>query len=254
MVRHLAVLLLSALTLACGPGEDTPDPASGVPAAADRTPTTAPGGDTPAATGHPRVVFLGTSLAAGLGLDDPDASYVGQVAAIADSVGRPIDAVNAGISGDTSAGGLRRLDWLIRDPLDVLVLELGANDGLRGQPTEALAENLGAIIERTRSRHPNAAVVLAGMEAPPNLGRSYTEAYRQVFADVARAHDAVLVPFLLEGVAGDPELNQADGIHPTAVGHRRMAETLWPYLEDALARADDAAQATSGAPAGQGAA
>lgn len=183
----------------------------------------------------PRVVFLGTSLTAGLGLDDPEAiGYVGRLDRIADSVGLPFEAVNAGVSGETSAGGLRRLDWVLREPLDILVIELGANDGLRGQDVDALTANLSEIIDRTRTRHPGAQIVLAGMEAPPNLGETYTSAFRRVFGDVARVEGVVLIPFLLDGVAGVTELNQADRIHPTAEGHRRVAENVWPYLEPLL--------------------
>lgn len=190
-------------------------------------------------TAGPRVVFLGTSLTAGLGLEGPEESYVGRLDAIGDSLDLPFEAVNAGVSGETSAGGLRRLDWILREPLDILVLELGANDGLRGQDPEALRRNLVEIVERTRTRHPHARVVLAGMEAPPNLGERYTSAFRQVFREVAEDQDVVLVPFLLDGVAGVPELNQDDRIHPTAQGHRRIARTVWPYLEPLIRAADN---------------
>ena len=128
--------------------------------------------------------------------------------------------VNAGVSGETSAGGLRRIGWVLADTVDVLVLELGANDGLRGQDPEALARNLAAIIDSTRTRWPGARIVLAGMEAPPNLGPRYTSAFREVFPRVARKRDAALVPFLLDGVAGERALNQDDGMHPTAAGPR----------------------------------
>jgi acyl-CoA thioesterase-1 len=145
-----------------------------------------------------------------------------------------MDAVNAGVSGDTSAGGLRRLDWILREPVDVLVVELGANDGLRGQDPRATGRNLRDIVGATRARYPDAAVVIAGMEAPPNLGEEYTRAFRSVFPDVADDTGAELVPFILDGVAGIPELNQGDGIHPTPEGHRIMARTVWPVLEPIL--------------------
>jgi len=152
-----------------------------------------------------------------------------------DSAGLPFRVVNAGESGGTAAGGLRRIDWLLRQPVAVLVLELGANDGLRGQDVDALGTDLQAIIDRTLQEYPEAAVVIAGMEAPPNLGATYTDAFRNVFVDIARANDAVLIPFLLEGVAGVPELNQADGIHPTAGGQRLMADHVWHFLGPLLA-------------------
>lgn len=211
------------------PAADRPaTPATGDPAA-DPLPAPSPDADA-----GPVVVFLGTSLTAGLGLSDPSEAYVAELDRMADSLGLPMEAVNAGVSGETSAGGLRRLDWVLRRPLDVLVLELGANDGLRGQPPEALEENLTTIVRRTRTRYPEARVLIAGMEAPPNLGDRYTEAFRSVFPRVARQTGAELVPFLLEGVAGVPELNQADGIHPTARGHREMADVVWPHLEPLL--------------------
>jgi len=183
---------------------------------------------------EPTVVFLGTSLTAGLGLDDPALSYVGWLETIAESSGTPFRAVNAGVSGETSAGGLRRLDWILREPLDVLVIELGANDGLRGQDVEAMAQNLSRIAQHTRTRYPEAAILLVGMEAPPNMGERYTGAFRQAFARVAERNDVTLIPFPLEGVAGVPELNQEDRIHPTPEGHRRIAENMWPHLRPVL--------------------
>jgi len=183
---------------------------------------------------RPVVVFLGTSLTAGLGLDTDDDTYVSRLEELADSAGIPFRAVNAGVSGETSAGGLRRLDWALREPLDVLFLELGANDGLRGQDPDALDRNLTQIIRTTRARYPDAHVILAGMEAPPNLGPAYTTAFRGVFPRVAEAEGAELVPFLLDGVAGVPELNQSDRIHPTAEGHARVARVAWPVLESVL--------------------
>lgn len=186
----------------------------------------------------PRVVFLGTSLTAGLGLEGGEEGYVEVLDAMADSAGLPIDAVNAGVSGETSAGGLRRLDWVLRESLDVLFLELGANDGLRGQDPEAMRDNLIEIIDRTRARNPDVQIILAGMEAPPNLGIAYTSAFRTVFQSVAATREVILVPFLLDGVAGVPDLNQDDRIHPTREGHRVVARTVWPYLADALRSVD----------------
>jgi len=140
------------------------------------------------------------------------------------------DLVNAGVSGETSAGGLRRLDWVLREPLDVLVVELGANDGLRGLDPFQMSDNLVQIARRTRTRYPDARIVLAGMEAPPNLGPLYTEAFRAIFSSVADDANALLIPFLLDGVAGIPSLNQRDGIHPTPEGHRFMASNAFEVL------------------------
>jgi len=179
---------------------------------------------------RPVVVFLGTSLTAGLGLERDEDTYVARVEELAAAAGTPIRAVNAGVSGETSAAGLRRLDWVLRQPLDVLVLELGANDGLRGQDPFALRDNLREIVRRTRTRYPAVRVVIAGMEAPPNMGGLYTTAFRQVFPDVAAEEGAAFVPFLLAGVAGVPSLNQSDLIHPTAEGHAILAENVWAVL------------------------
>ncbi|NNL31479.1 MAG: arylesterase [Gemmatimonadetes bacterium] len=227
-----ALSLLACISLAaCTVASDSPPPE--VDGGSDSTMVVASGARVPSQNG-PRVVFLGTSLTAGLGLEGSEDGYVEALDALADSAGLPMDAVNAGVSGETSAGGLRRLDWVLRSPLDVLFLELGANDGLRGQDPEALRNNLVEIIEQTRTRYPGARIVLAGMEAPPNLGPIYTTAFRQVFTDVAERHDVVLVPFLLDGVAGVPELNQEDRIHPTEEGHAVVARTVWPHLADVL--------------------
>ena len=182
---------------------------------------------------RPAIVFLGTSLTAGYGLPESEA-FPALIQARVDDLGLDYRVVNAGVSGDTSAGGLRRLDWLLRLPIAVLVLELGANDMLRGQAAEALEANLTAILERTRAAHPGVRFVVAGMRAAPNLGRTYGEAFDAVYPRVAGRFDAVFVPFLLEDVAARPELNQTDGIHPTAEGHALIAERIWTALEPVL--------------------
>lgn len=179
------------------------------------------------------MLFLGTSLTAGYGLDASEA-FPALIQSRIDSAGLRYRVVNGGEPGGTSAGGVRRVEWLLRQPVAVLVLELGANDGLRGQDIPAVGSNLQAIIDRTVNRYPTVRIVIAGMEAPPNLGTDYTTRFRRVFADVARVNNAVLIPFLLEGVAGVTELNQADGIHPTAAGHARIAETVWGAIEPVL--------------------
>ena len=186
--------------------------------------------------GRPVLLFLGTSLTAGLGVPQDDA-YPAVLQQKVDSAGFDLLVVNAGVSGETSAGGLRRLDRLLDLPVRVLVVELGANDGLRGLRVEAMRDNLQAIIDRTRETYPDAEVVLAGMRAPPNLGDRYTTAFREVFAELARENGAHLVPFLLEGVGGIPELNQDDQIHPTASGHRLIADNVWPVLVEAVRQA-----------------
>jgi acyl-CoA thioesterase-1 len=223
MARKIVASALSALTVACG--------RSGDGGAADGAPVSTP--PAPNET-VPTVVFLGTSLTGGLGLD-PGQAYPAIVQRMIDSAGWSFQVVNAGVSGETSAGGLRRLDWLLRRPLAVLVVELGANDGLRGLSVAEMMRNLQAIVDRTRATYPDARIVLAGMEAPPNMGRQYTEMFRRAFRDVARANGLPLVPFLLDGVGGVPELNQSDGIHPTAEGHEIIARNVWATLEPVLA-------------------
>ena len=184
---------------------------------------------------RPVVLFLGTSLTAGYGLPSEQA-FPALVQRRIDEAGGDYEVVNAGVSGDTSAGGLRRIDWLLRQSIAVLVLELGGNDMLRGLDVPAMQANLASIIERTREAHPSARVLVAGMRAAPNLGSQYAAAFDRSFADVAQRYDAELIPFLLVGVAADPELNQPDGIHPTEAGHQILAETVWTSLEPLLAR------------------
>ena len=186
------------------------------------------------ASAIPRILCVGTSLTAGYGLD-PEQAWPALVQKEIDEDGLRYRVVNAGVSGETSAGALRRLDWLLREPVAVLVVETGANDGLRGQDPASTRANIQAIFDRARRQAPPPTLVLAGMAAPPNLGREYTERFRSVFPDLARANGVALVPFLLEGVAGVPRLNQADGIHPNAEGQRLLAENVWKVLRPALA-------------------
>lgn len=188
----------------------------------------------------PVVLFLGTSLTEGYGLPDPADAYPALIQERIDSAGLPFRVVNAGVAGETSAGGLARLDWVLRQRPGILVVELGANDGLRGLPVSALEENLRAVIRRSRERVPGIEVILLEMEAPPNLGQSYTEAFRQVYASVSRTEGVTLVPFFLDGIAGVRSMNQADGIHPTSEGHSRMADRVWDALEPVLRRVMDA--------------
>ena len=180
-----------------------------------------------------RVVFVGTSLTAGLGLD-PDSAYPALIQRKADSAGVRINVVNAGVSGETSAGALRRIDWVLREPLDVLVLETGANDGLRALRVDSTRANLEAILARTRQAHPTARLVVVQMEAPPNLGAEYTGRFRGMYAEVARSTRATLTPFLLDRVAGVGRLNQPDGVHPNEEGARMVAETVWKALRPVL--------------------
>jgi acyl-CoA thioesterase I len=179
------------------------------------------------------VLFVGTSLTAGLGLN-PDSAYPQLIQQKIDSAKLPFEVVNAGVSGETTAGLLRRLDWLMRGTFDVIVVESGANDGLRGTPVATVRENLRTIVSRIRAAHPNARVVLVQMEAPPNLGPAYTSAFHAMYGAVAKESGATLMPFLLNGVAGDRTLNQADGIHPNQQGEHIVAENVWRTLEPIL--------------------
>ncbi|MBA2459522.1 MAG: arylesterase [Gemmatimonadales bacterium] len=213
-------LWLAAALVGCSGDE-------GAPAAAEPPPR--------AGEDRGRIVFLGTSLTAGLGLD-PDQAFPALIQQKLDSAGLRYVAVNAGVSGETSAGARRRIDWLLRQPASVLVIETGANDGLRGLPTDSLRANIQAIVDRARKQTPPPAIVLVGMRALPNFGLGYGRGFRQVYDDLTETNDLSLVPFLLEEVAGVDSLNQPDMIHPTAAGHRLMAETVWEVLAPVLLR------------------
>ena len=218
-MRVSCALALSVAALALGCSDGPPTDAA-PPSAAARPAPAAP----PPAASKPRIVCLGDSLTAGLGLS-PAEAYPARLEARLREAGLDYEVVNAGVSGDTSAGGLRRLDWSMDGDVKVLVLALGANDGLRGLPTTELHDNLAAIIAAAQAR--GARVVLAGMEAPPNFGEAYTREFREVYRSLASTYDVTLIPFFLDGVAGVPALNQPDGIHPTADGQRRVADTIW---------------------------
>jgi len=186
-----------------------------------------------AADDRPVVLFLGDSLTSGYHLD-PEEAYPAHIQRRIDEEDLGFRVVNVGVSGDTTIDGLNRLDWLLADPADVLVLALGANDALRGQPLSHTEANLRAILERTRERTPRVRFVIAGMQMPANYGEPYRSAFAELFVRLAEEYDAVLISFLLDGVAGDPERNLPDGIHPTAEGHRIIAETVWMKLAPVL--------------------
>ncbi|HET7551705.1 MAG TPA: arylesterase [Gemmatimonadaceae bacterium] len=185
---------------------------------------------------RPTIVFVGTSLTAGLGLTDPDEAYPALIQEKIDSLGLNYRVVNAGVSGETSAGALKSIGWLMRSPANVVVIETGANDGLRGLGVDAMRANIQGIIDTVRAKHPDARIVIAGMEAPPNLGARYTSEFREVFPELARANHAALIPFLLEGVAGVDSLNQGDGIHPNREGAQVVADNVWEVLLPVLER------------------
>jgi acyl-CoA thioesterase-1 len=209
------------------PVESTTVAASGATSAADV------GGR----AGVPRVLFLGTSLTAGYGLDDPARdAYPAVIQRLADSAGVKALVVNAGLSGETSAGALRRVDWLLRERPDVVVIETGANDGLRGLNPDSTAGNIRQLIRRIRAENPAAGILLVQMEAPTNLGPAYTRAFHALFGGVAAEEHVALSPFLLDHVGGIARLNQGDGIHPTPEGARIAAHNLWPSLRKVLTK------------------
>ncbi len=181
------------------------------------------------------ILFFGDSLTAGYGLDDPATeAFPGLIEARLKEAGLPYRVVNAGLSGETTAGGLRRVDWILRQPVDIFVLGLGGNDGLRGVPVTASKANLRGIIEKVRARNPQAKIVLSGMQMPPSLGPDYTKAFAAMYPEIADSMNATLIPFLLDGVGGVPTLNLPDGIHPNAEGHRKVAEVVWKTLQTLL--------------------
>lgn len=222
-------LALVLAAMACGPAKDDNKPRT--PAVVEST-TTADTAATETTT-RQRILFLGTSLTAGLGLE-PDSAYPAVIQRLVAKDGYAVDVINAGLSGETSAGALRRADWLMSQPLAVVVIETGANDGLRGVDPDSTAANITALIGKVRAAQPRAAIVLAQMEAPTNLGPAFQRRFRAVFPSVARATGVRLLPFLLEGVGGRPELNQDDGIHPTAAGARRVAANVYRGLRPVL--------------------
>ncbi len=223
MRRTLSVAVLFLLAFsACGPRGSEPAAAS------------APSAPAAAAATGPLVVFLGDSLTAGLGLEGSQAypALVGETLA---KSGHPVRVINAGVSGDTTAGGLARLDWLLSQKPDVVVVGLGGNDGLRGLPLGEVEGNLRKIV--SHAKEAGAKVLLLGMQIPPNYGPEYTKGFREIYPRIAKELDVPLVPFVLEGVGGVESLNQADGIHPTAEGQEKVAGTVAPYVEEMVASA-----------------
>jgi acyl-CoA thioesterase-1 len=234
MRRKVPTLLLATLiplAQACAPGapEGRETAPASVPKAAPAPATTAPAAKVAAG---PLVLFLGDSLSAGQGVDAEDA-FPAVLGRELGEAKRPIRVVNAGVSGDTTAGGLARIDWLLRQKPDVVVVELGANDGLRALSLSEMEKNLRQILQKSQAA--GARVLLLGMRIPPNYGPAYSQAFEAIYPRLAKELNVPLVPFLLEGVGGDPSLNQTDGIHPTVEGHLRVAAVVRPYLEKLVA-------------------
>lgn len=232
IAQRLALLVVAgvvAIGAGCRPSSVREE--RGVPQASAPAASPAPAADPTAPPPRPRIVAFGDSLTAGLGLVESQ-SYPSLLQQKIDAERYEFEVVNAGVSGDTSAGGLRRLDWALEGDVRVLIVALGANDGLRGLSVGDMKQNLSSIIERARAR--GITVILAGMEAPPNYGQEYAQAFRQAFRDVALKQRVLFIPFLLQNVAGRSELNQADGIHPNAQGAAIVAETVWGVLRPML--------------------
>ena len=225
-MKYLPTSALLLTLLAAGCHADTADTktTAAVPAAAEA----------PAAKQQPTILFFGDSITAGLGVD-PDEAYPALIENKVDSLHLPYAVVNAGLSGETSAGGKSRVNWVLsRQPVRVFVLELGGNDGLRGLPLADTRKNLQAIIDTVRQKAPQAKIVLAGMQIPPNMGPAYAADFKQLYADIATKNKLTLIPFLLENVGGIAKLNQADGIHPTPEGHKLVARTVWRTVQPLL--------------------
>lgn len=179
------------------------------------------------------IVFFGNSLTAGYGLD-PSESFPSLIQQKIDSANLPYKVVNAGVSGETSAGGNGRINWILRQPVDIFVLELGANDGLRGIPVTETRKNLQSIIDKVKAKYPEVKIILAGMQIPPNMGQDYASKFRNNFTELAQKNNIILIPFLLEGVGGVRELNLADGLHPSAEGYKIVARNVWSVLRGIL--------------------
>jgi acyl-CoA thioesterase-1 len=224
-LQYLSLIIIIALSSACGNSKTTTGDSD---TTADKTAAAQP-------SNTKTILFFGDSLTAGYGLDDPQSeAFPALVQAKIDSAKLPYKVINGGLSGETSAGGRARVDWLLKQKVDVFILELGANDGLRGLQTAETAKNLQAIVDKVKAKYPNAKLVLTGMMVPPNMGADYASSFKAVFPELAKKNNMAFVPFLLQNVAGIKELNQADGIHPTAKGAKIVANNVWVVLKGEL--------------------
>ncbi|KAA0989040.1 arylesterase [Dyadobacter aurulentus] len=225
----LYTLFISAVLLGCLPGCNSENKEQSA-ATVDSTKS-----EGKASTAKKKtIVFFGNSLTAAYGLDDPSQGFAGLIQKKIDSLNLNYKVINAGVSGETTSGGNSRVDWLLKQPLDIFVLELGGNDGLRGIPVSETKKNLQSIIDKVHTKYPEAKLVLAGMQIPPNIGQKYASEFRAVYADLAEKNNITLIPFLLEGVGGEAKLNLPDGIHPTEEGHKILAENVWVRIKDLL--------------------
>jgi len=221
---YLVFMLSAAFLLSCG-NNDKP---------AEEVKDTVQTSDKPVQTSDSRnILFFGTSLTAGLGVD-PDQAFPALIQHKVDSLKLPYKVINAGLSGETSADGKSRIEWLLRQPVDIFVLELGANDGLRGIPVQETEQNLQAIIDKVKKKYPDVKLVLAGMQMPPSMGEKYTVPFKEMFPNLAKKNNMAFIPFLLKGVGGVPRLIQEDGLHPTPQGHQILSQNVWEILQPQL--------------------
>jgi len=228
----IPALLTSLFLGGCGNGGQSKDGADkNTSHAGDTSRTSAT--TTPGNESTKNIVFFGNSLTAGFGVD-PSEAFPAVIQEKIDSLQLPYKVINGGLSGETTAGGKERIDWLLQQRVDIFVLELGGNDGLRGIPVSETIKNLQTILDRVKAKYPAAKLVLAGMQVPPNMGSKYTGEFRAAYKQLADKNHIALIPFLLEGVGGISDLNQADGIHPTAKGHRIVADNVWAILKGML--------------------
>lgn len=225
LLRSMSFFCVILIASACGNQNSSTDKQQST-TKADTTATTV--------SNQKTILFFGDSLTAGYGLDDPSDAFPGVIQRKIDSLKLPYKVVNAGVSGETTAGGLGRIDWILKQKIDIFVLELGANDGLRGIPVTETSKNLQAIIDKVKAKYPEAKLLLLGMQVPPSMGKDYVTSFKDLFPTLAEKNKVSLVPFLLAGVGGNPKLNQADGIHPTAEGAKIVAVNVWQVLKAEL--------------------
>ncbi len=226
-MRFLPLTLLVGLSLSLFSCQNDTNTTTSAGAAPNASETKQPGQK------RKNIVFFGNSLTAAYNLS-PEQGFPALIQQKIDSLGLPYTCVNAGLSGETTADGKNRVEWVLQQPVDVFVLELGGNDALRGLPIDASKANLEAILEKVKAKYPDCNLVVAGMQAPPNLGQTYTKAFAAMYPDLAKKYNASLIPFLLEGVGGEPSLNLEDGIHPNVEGQKIVAETVWKVLQKEL--------------------
>ncbi|MFK8007461.1 MAG: arylesterase [Saprospiraceae bacterium] len=232
--KNLMVVFLSLSMIACGETTKS-DSVKNAKAETEEMNNATANTSTKKEKKKKQILFFGDSLTAGYGLDDPSESFVGVIQEKIDSLGLDYQTVNAGVSGETSSGGDDRIDWILeQNKIDIFILELGANDGLRGIKTEETTKNLQSIVDKVKAKFPEVKLVVAGMLAPPNMGNDFTQKFAGIFSNLSKSNNAAFVPFLLDGVGGIPELNQRDGIHPTTKGHKILAENVWKELENML--------------------